>query len=112
MGQKAEEHACNYLQKHGLRLQQRNYACRLGEIDLIMRDKEQLVFVEVRYRKNNNYGSAAASIGNTKQIKIIRTASYYLASIKQYDKIPCRFDVIAISAENHKPTISWIKNAF
>ncbi|MEE9452500.1 MAG: YraN family protein [Gammaproteobacteria bacterium] len=111
-GNAAEQYACEYLQQQGLHFKQRNYACRLGEIDLIMMDKEFLVFVEVRYRKGCDYGGAEASVSKHKQAKIIKTARYYLMLTNQYDTIPCRFDVIAMRNNIDKPEITWIQNAF
>jgi len=63
IGQQTEQLACEYLQKHRLKLVTKNYRCSRGEIDLIMRDQHSLVFVEVRYRKNINFGTPAESIG-------------------------------------------------
>ena len=108
LGAKAERDALIYLQKQGLSLICQNYYCRFGEIDIIMHDQDTLVFIEVRYRKNNNFGGALASITKRKQDKIIKTARHYLA---QLDDIPyCRFDVIAIEQQSNDPL--WIENAF
>jgi putative endonuclease len=107
-GVKAEKQALAYLQKQGLSLICQNYYCRFGEIDLIMHEQDVLVFIEVRYRKNNDFGGALASITKRKQAKIIKTAKYYLA---QLDNEPyCRFDVIAIDQQANTP--QWIQNAF
>ena len=72
-GTGAEDLACAYLQQNGLRLLARNYRCRSGEIDLIMRDGEYLVFVEVRYRKREAFGSAAETVSSSKRARIITT---------------------------------------
>lgn len=106
-GQNSEQLACNFLQAHGLKLLHKNYRLRTGEIDLIMRDDMTIVFIEVRYRKNDNYGGALFSIDQRKQGRIIRTAQHYL----QYraPDTQARFDVIAIEGDND---IQWIKNAF
>jgi len=107
-GVKSELQALSYLQAQGLKLLCQNYNCRLGEIDLIMSDQDCLVFVEVRYRKNNDFGGALASISKSKQNKIIKTAKHYLA---QLDEEPyCRFDVIAMDKSHEKPL--WIQDAF
>jgi putative endonuclease len=106
-GAAAEQQACDYLQQQGLRLITRNFRCRLGEIDLIMRDKNSLVFVEVRCRKNNFFGGGLDSITTIKQTKLSRAASFYLQH-NGLTEAPCRFDAIAITANN----IEWIKNAF
>ena len=109
LGRKAEDIACRFLKKHGLQLLNSNYTCRSGEIDLIMRDNDYLVFIEVRARKNNNYGGAVASITPNKQKKIIKTSMHYLQQHRLIEKVRCRFDVIAITAADN---VEWIKNAF
>lgn len=111
LGQAAEQQAANYLSRHGLQLIQRNYQCRMGEIDLIMRDKNCLVFVEVRYRHQDSHGHGVETVTFMKQKKLIRTASFYLQQKNLWEKVPCRFDVVAIAnAENRD--ILWIKDAF
>lgn len=113
IGQDAEQQACHYLLAQGLELVEQNYHCRLGEIDLIMRDVDSLVFVEVRYRQNDACGSGAASVNYYKQKKIIKAASYYLTRQGLYDKIYSRFDVVSMSAvKGQAPHIEWIKDAF
>ena len=107
-GKLAESLAEKYLIKQGLRLREKNYRCRYGEIDLICDDKDSIVFIEVRYRKNACFGSAKESVNLHKQRKTIITAKHYLIS---YPDKNCRFDVIALSELNIKK-IEWIKNAF
>lgn len=80
----------------------------MGEIDLIMKDGEELVFVEVRYRHRNTHGISAETVTYTKQKRLLRTAKAYLQKRNLFDKIPCRFDVIAIDGQQTR----WIKNAF
>jgi putative endonuclease len=111
IGKNAENLVSNYLQQQGLKLIEANYTCKCGEIDLIMRDGETLVFVEVRYRKNDYYGDGVASVTKYKQHKIIRAATYYLQQNNLYDKVLCRFDVVAAASENIN-NLQWIKNAF
>lgn len=86
----------------------------MGEIDLILTDKDQLVFVEVRYRKSSFYGSGAETVTWHKQQKLIRTALYYLQGTKKsLDEISCRFDVVEVSPHPEgKLDITWIKDAF
>ncbi len=106
-GQQAEVQALGWLQQQGLRLVQANYHCRFGEIDLIMWHAEVLVFVEVRYRTDRDYGGAAASVDYHKQQKIIRSAHNYLT---RFAELPCcRFDVLLI--EKNAP-VEWINGAF
>jgi putative endonuclease len=102
-----EDIVLQYLLDHGLVLKGRNYLCRLGELDLIMQDKEFLVVVEVRYRKNNLYGCALESVTKGKQRKIIAAAQTYLQQSKI--KSPVRFDVVGITG---KDQLDWVKSAF
>jgi len=106
-GVSTEQLACEHLQASGLHLLHQNYRLKMGEIDLIMRDGDIIVFVEVRYRKTALYGGALLSIDPRKQARIIRTAQHYL----QYraPNAQARFDVVAVEGDND---INWIKNAF
>ena len=106
-GKIAEDKACDYLQKQGLKLVEKNYYCRSGEIDLIMQDKQELVFVEVRYRAKDDFGSALDSVDQHKIKKLISAANHYI-STHQTDQ-PMRFDVIGFDA-SLKP--NWVSNAF
>lgn len=108
-GSDAERCAEIFLLHQHLRLLERNYRCRFGEIDLIMRDGEVLVFVEVRLRTSLVFGGAAASITPVKQAKLLRTAQHYLAGFKAIP--PCRFDAVLLS-NSKGGKIEWIKNAF
>ena len=106
-GNAQESRACEFLQAEGLRLITQNFSCRMGEIDLIMQDRNSLVFVEVRYRGNKQFGGAAASVTKSKLRKIIRTALFYQQ--RYAPKSNMRFDVIAIESDND---IQWIPSAF
>lgn len=106
----AEQSAQNYLISQGLRWIESNYRCRMGEIDLIMRDEDGLVFVEVRARASTAFGGAMASITYSKKQKLIKTAQHYLLSKKFYDKYAFRFDVLSI--EGVPPIVTWVKDAF
>ena len=108
-GSEAENLAEHYLQKQHLVLVERNYRCRYGEIDLIMRDQTMLVFIEVKMRTRSSFGGAIHSITQSKQHKLILTANHYLAGLKKIP--PCRFDVVLITGQLQYE-ISWIKNAF
>lgn len=117
-----EARAKDYLKKQGLREFQFNYHSRYGEIDLIAKDRETLVFIEVRYRKKQKHGSAAATVNFHKQQKLIKTAQHYLQKNGLTNQVPCRFDVIGITGNVSESTFSmkykdnlefqWIKNAF
>ncbi|MCW8470437.1 YraN family protein [Fluoribacter gormanii] len=109
-GRIAEQKALAYLKKQGLEFITQNYNCRLGEIDLIMRDKEQLVFIEVRSRVSTQFGGGIASITYTKKQKILKAATYYLLEHQQYDQLALRFDVVSIDGTS--ASINWIKDAF
>lgn len=111
IGNRAETLACNYLQHHGLTLVTRNFYCRRGEIDLIMRDHESLVFVEVRYRRQTRYGHAAETVVRSKQVRIIRCAQYYMHFHHAWND-GARFDVVSIEGEPGDPAITWLKDAF
>lgn len=105
-GLAAEQLACQYLQAQGLKLLERNYRCRFGEIDLIMQDGRDLVFVEVRFRRSQRFGGAALSVDAAKQAKLLATAQHYLQS--KAPKRNARMDVVAVESGNR---IDWIKNA-
>jgi putative endonuclease len=104
LGLQGENRALDHLRQHGLTLVERNFLCKGGEIDLIMRDGAHLVFVEVRRRADSRHGGAAASITPAKQQRLIRAAQYYLLRLKPLP--PCRFDVVAIDGER----LSWLRN--
>lgn len=116
IGNLGEEAAVKAIKKQGYKVIERNYRTKMGEIDIIARDGEYTCFIEVRLRKNNDFGSPADTIDINKQRKIIRTAQYYAVTKKIYDT-PMRFDAVLINADakggkltNIKTEI--IKNAF
>lgn len=114
-GAEAEDIACAYLKLKGLELIERNFNSRRGEIDLIMQDKERVIFIEVRARRNSHFGSAAESVTHQKQQRIIAAAQLYL---QQHPvNMPCRFDVVtvALPAMNTQTLAAvehWIQDAF
>ena len=111
-GQYAEELACNYLKQQGLSFINKNYHCRYGEIDLIMKQDATIVFVEVRFRKANSQVDSITSIDARKQQKLYRSAENYLQRNNIHHSIPARFDVVGITqSANSDPTINWIQNA-
>lgn len=114
-GEDAEYRAGRWLEDRGLELVTRNFRCKLGEIDLLMRDGPTLVFVEVRYRKRHHFGGSLESVDRRKQQKLLRTAEYFLALNRHYRDFPCRFDVMAASPTPGKAnelSWQWVKNAF
>jgi len=110
LGQLAEQRACRFLEAKGFRLLAQNFSCAMGEIDLIMQHKDEIVFVEVRTRHNADYGSAVESVHLYKQNKLVKTATYYLQKKGWFDKVDCRFDVIGINPQSGE--IEWVENAF
>lgn len=107
-GEAAEQLAANFLTRQGLKVLERNYRCKGGEVDLICRDGRALVFVEVRLRSNANFGGAAGSITPTKRRRVILAAQHYLL-----DKpLPqCRFDCVLLDALD-AASIEWLRDAF
>jgi putative endonuclease len=104
-GSIAEDIAARFLTERKLKIIERNYRIRGGEIDLICRDGEAVVFVEVRLRRSSDYGGAAASITPAKQARLIRAAQHWLA---RHGEVPCRFDCVLMDGNN----IEWLRNAF
>lgn len=108
-GALAEQWAAHYLQEQGLKLIEKNYRSRFGEIDLIMQDGSTLVFVEVRLRRNAHFGGAAASIDIRKQQRIIRTSQQYLSTLAHTPA--CRFDAVLLG-DTQGADAQWLRNAF
>lgn len=104
LGKLGEDRALAYLCQQGLTLVERNFLCKAGEIDLIMRHDAHLVFVEVRRRASRRFGGAAASITPAKQQRLLRAAQFYLLRLSQAP--PCRFDVVAIDGS----ALHWMQN--
>lgn len=112
IGKKAEQKALIFLEKRGLKILEKNYRSALGEIDLIMQDKDTTVFIEVRSRKNNSKLDAIETIDQRKTKKIIQTSQQYLQNAKKSTSLYYRFDVISIHGDIEDKNIEWIKNAF
>lgn len=111
-GAAAERVAGAWLRRRGLRRLDANYRCRIGEIDLVMQDGATLVFVEVRYRRTDAFGSGAETVGSAKRRRLVRAASRYLQQHPQWANHMCRFDVISMSGDECRPEIEWIRHAF
>ena len=112
IGDRAERQAEAFLLQHGLSTLERNYRSKVGEVDLIMKHRKSLVFVEVRYRKNTHFGSGSDTVDNRKQHKLILAAQYYLQQHRLTDAIACRFDVVSITGNLDNPHFDWLQNAF
>ena len=103
-----ENLVAEYLKTQGYEILEKNYRCRIGEIDLIAKEGETLVFVEVKYRRDDKMGNPKEAVDRKKQKKISMTAAYYLMRKCGRMDIPCRFDVAAVLGEQ----IEVVKNAF
>ncbi|MGC1548016.1 MAG: YraN family protein [Rhodanobacter sp.] len=107
-----EQRACTELERAGLKLLARNYTTRHGELDLVMRDGDVVVFVEVRYRVRAGHGDAIASITQSKRDKLIRTAQLWLAAHPQHAQRACRFDVVSYDGPADNAQMQWLRGAF
>ena len=112
LGQSGEDIAAELLSKSGYAILTRNYRCCCGEIDIIAKFRDVLVFIEVKTRKGEAYGSPAAAVTHRKQRQISKTAQYYLAERNLFD-VPARFDVVSIIINRNQQTrIEILANAF
>ena len=112
IGKQAENLAADCIEKAGLRLIARNFRCRFGEVDLVAMDDDTLVFIEVRYRKNEQWMGVIETVDQRKLERLIITSEYFVGQHHQHRKRQCRFDVIGITGSLEAPAIEWIKNAF
>lgn len=108
IGARYEAQAAVFLEKQGYHVLEKNYRCRIGEIDLVARDGAYLVFVEVKYRRDNKKGGAAAAVSAAKQKTISRVADYYMKVHGIYADQSVRFDVVAFDGEE----MELIRDAF
>ena len=116
-GDAVEQAAREHLLGAGLEAVAANANYRLGELDLVMLDRERdgtrlLVFVEVRFRRSDSHGGGADSVDWRKQRRIIRAAQLFLVKHPQYADTPCRFDVVDASGDPQAPDLDWIRDAF
>jgi putative endonuclease len=111
-GAAIERAAAIWLQQRGLICIEKNFRCRGGEIDLIMRDRDTVVFVEVRLRNRDDFGSATESVTATKQRRVIHAAHYFLAAHTRWGQHNCRFDVLAAKHTNDTIIWEWVRDAF
>ena len=107
----SEQAALVYLQQAGLTLLDRNWRCRWGELDLVMREGGTVVFVEVRYRASAAFGGAAASVDRGKRRRLAASAQAWLQQSRQF-QAAARLDVVAVCGPPGRPRIEWIPNAF
>lgn len=111
-GVAGESAALQHLQRNGLKLLERNYRCRGGEIDLIMLDGRTLALIEVRYRTASRFGGAAASVTWRKQRRIIAASRHLILCRPDLRHYPARFDVVAVSPTADGLHVDWIRAAF
>ena len=114
IGMRGEDLACNYLEKNKCIILERNFRFKGGEIDIIAKDGEYFVFIEVKYRSLSAFGMASEAVNYPKQKKICRGCDFYRMKRGLGDFAPIRFDVIAldVNSATGKTQIQWIKNAF
>jgi putative endonuclease len=108
LGALQEQRALTHLMGQGMQLLQRNFSCKVGEIDLIMRDQLHVVFVEVRYRKAGALVDGLSTVGDSKRKRFIKAVKYYLLMNPQAANLPLRFDVVSVSDKG----LDWHANAF
>ncbi|MDR0469205.1 MAG: YraN family protein [Peptococcaceae bacterium] len=113
LGKQSEDMGTAWLISKGMRVLERNYRCRIGEIDLIGQMDDTLVIVEIRSRSSDSRGTPVESVTHSKRQKLRKIAAWYLAQKGREDS-PCRFDVLGIlySDDGGSPQIEWITNAF
>lgn len=111
-GQLAEQKALDFLKRNGLEPVTRNFNSPCGEIDIIMYDNNYIVFIEVKFRKNNDFINPLEVIDRHKCDRIIATSQYFHQKNHKFSKMMSRFDVVIITGNIKNPKIEWIKNAF
>lgn len=111
-GAAVEAAARDHLSAHGLRALASNAGFRVGELDLVMLDGETLVFVEVRYRRDDRYGGGAASVDARKRRKLVLAAQAFLQRHPAYADHACRFDVVEADGDPAQPQLRWLRDAF
>lgn len=112
-GLRYEDRARRWLGEQGLELLESNYRSRFGEIDLIMRDAHCICFIEVRFRKTQDFGGAPASITAAKRRRLVKTAQFYLCGHQQLANQALRFDALLIQQQaDSELDFNWIQNAF
>jgi putative endonuclease len=111
LGKKGEEVAFRFLKKNGYRIIERNYVCKMGEMDIIAKEKDTLVFVEVKTRTSITFGPPQLAVNPTKQMQLSKVALYFLKE-KRLEDVKARFDVVAILLRPKGEEIELIKDAF
>lgn len=108
VGKLGEDIATKYLENKGFRIMERNFYCKQGEIDIIAKQGKEIVFIEVKTRLNNNFGTPAEAINNLKKMHILKSAQYFLYKNKILNK-DVRFDAIEVVLQNGKFNVNHIE---
>ncbi|MBZ5667828.1 MAG: YraN family protein [Acidobacteriia bacterium] len=111
LGRKGDEKALRFLKKRGYRIIERNYVCKMGEMDIIAKEKDTLVFIEVKTRTSTEFGPPQLAVNSAKQRQLSKVALNYLKE-KQFEDVKARFDVVAILLEQKREEIELIRDAF
>lgn len=113
LGKLGEAAAAAYLQRNGVRILAANFACAAGEIDLIGKEREALLFIEVKTRASEAFGPPHLAVHQRKQRQIVRVAQWFLAE-RRMPETACRFDVVAVTFPpgDGAPRIHWVRDAF
>ena len=112
LGKKGEAVARAFLERGGVRILAANYTCAAGEIDLIGREREAILFIEVKTRTSEAFGPPQLAVHQRKQRQIVRTAQWFLAE-QRMPEVACRFDVLAVTLmSDEPPRIQWVRDAF
>lgn len=111
-GKMGEEMACNYLRKKGYAIFEKNFKCRIGEIDIVAEKDGRIVFVEVKTRNGDMFGMPSEAVNHKKRRKIVNAAAYYMMLHHKYGKYDVRFDVIEVLVSGRSAKINHIRNAF
>ena len=112
LGSRGEDLAVKYLKKKGYKVIERNYRCQWGEIDLVARQGDTVIFVEIKARTSSDFGLPQDAVGRFKQEKLIQAARAYMAEHHLQETIPARFDVVAVQLTPSGPDIELIQDAF
>ena len=111
-GKMGEDMACSFLQKNEYHIFERNFKCRIGEIDIVAKKDNSVVFVEVKTRNGDMFGMPCEAVNHKKRRKIVNSAAYYMMLHREYGKYDVRFDVIEVLISGKNAKINHIKNAF
>jgi putative endonuclease len=111
LGKKGEEVALRFLKKRGYRIIEQNYVCKMGEMDLIAKEKDTLAFIEVKTRTSTAFGPPQLAVNSSKQRQLSKVALYFLKE-KKLEDVKARFDVVAIILDQNGEEIELIKDAF